>query len=108
MGCCDTIEERHPRGVFKTRYKVRGGVYALIAIDSTGTCVKVRRLTPDVDEARATQWLREWLDRFDPVPQLVREERRLPDVPHRCQRDDHLSFALRTTRRNVAQIPHYD
>jgi hypothetical protein len=102
-------EEKHPRGVFTTRYKVqRWGVRALLAIDSTGTCIKAIPLRPEVNEERATIALREWLDRVDLVPQLVREERKLPQPPHPCQRDDHLSFALRTTRRNVDRLRRSD
>lgn len=97
-------EEKHPRGVFKTRYKVRGGVYALVAIDSTGECRKAIRLTPDVDEERAGLWLELWLDRIDPQPKLVRQTARPQRLPEPCQAEHPVSFALRIARQNAKHL----
>jgi hypothetical protein len=98
-------EDKHPRGVFKTRYKVRGGVYAIIAIDSTGECRKAIRLEPGIDLDRAALWLEMWLDRVDPMPKLVRVEpefdQRLPDP---CQADHAIVHALRVASENAKHL----
>lgn len=103
-------EWKHPRGVFRTRYKIKG-CWGLVAIDSHGEGIKKVLLRPEVDEIRATVGLRRWLDRADPVPtlRLVRQDERAPlEMPHPCQRDDAVSFALRVSRREVSRLWRYD
>ena len=107
-------EWQHPRGVFRTRYKIQG-CWGLVAIDSRGEGRKKILLRAGVDELRATYWLRQWLDRIDPIPQLQLIKPNDPVgraplelTPHPCQRDNHLSHALRVSRRETDRLFRYD
>jgi hypothetical protein len=57
------------RGVYRVPYLV-DGAEVLIAVDSCGVARKHVKLRAGVTEERATDWLRNLLDRIDPLPQL--------------------------------------
>jgi hypothetical protein len=61
-------EVRLERGVYFAPYIV-GDYEVLIAIDSRGRARKHLKLVPGLSEERATAWLRQWLDRINPVEQ---------------------------------------
>lgn len=111
-----TPEEMLNRGVYFAPYLVKG-FPALVAIDSRQWAVKHFVLRPTTDERMAWARMEQWLERFDPVPQLklVTAERTStsatsagrPKIDPRAY-EDHVAFALRMARERVRRFRPYE
>lgn len=112
-----TPEEMLNRGVYFAPYLVKG-FPALVAIDSRQWAVKHFILRPTTDESAAWAYMEQWLERFDPVPQLklVTSEgapavaamsAMRPKIDPRAY-EDHVGFALRMARQNVRKFRPYE
>lgn len=106
-----TAEELLTRGVWLAPY-LWENTEVLIAVDSRGCVRKHVKLRPGVDEVRAVKWLEQLLDRIDPPRpklELVKPIEPNDDQrPHACQRDDHLSFAIRLANQAAHRFRRYD
>ena len=58
------------RGVYIAPYSVKGS-RVLVAIDSKGEARKHQPIVDDMSEIMMTAWLRNLLDRIDPIPVLT-------------------------------------